>query len=379
MPNQTQNTNYNQTGSHSQYSSRNNGVLQSRQMDSVFPVQVNINDSQPYQTPQPALNKTLPFTNHLSDKSTSPTITNNLTHTIPGLNVSSQDVYRPTSTVYPQYRAVPNTPQNPNDSTTISNTNVYIPEPTQPNLTVNHLTHQSNQNNSSNNNYTSFLDNSFSRGGSSTTVDSNAVTKSIIDGVDRANTAPHLVTQNHLPSKTVQHTQSTPPKIEYVNPNNIKIPHRPESYADLKTQALENEKQPPTVSTEVYQKHYDQLQKQNTKLEIDTHEILKLVLYVIPVIAVFIIIFKAPNSEEVLWHARQSVIAQVFWLLVLYILNGTGAPLIAGNGFTLATLWNIICITNLVYAGAQAYLGKKHKIPLVYDIASGFIDQNKEA
>jgi uncharacterized membrane protein len=381
MPNQTQNVNDNQANY--RYSSSNNNVVQSRQIGVSSPGQVNINNSQPHQMPQPAPNNSLPIHSYLSNQSTNFTATSNQTHPIPGQNISSPSVYRPASTTSPQYTAVSNTRQQPHNSTiNTSNTNASIAPSIQPNPTVNHLVNHTNQNN---NNYARYFDNVSNRAGSSTNTNSHIAANPISDNVAQANTTQHIGTQNpsslNLQSSVqntlnTQNTQSTLPKIEYINPNNIKIPHRPESYADLKTQAIENDKPLPTQATEVYKEQYNKLQKQNTKLEIDTHEIIKLVLYVLPVIAVFIIIFKAPNAEEVLWHARQSVIAQIFWLLVLYILNSTGAPLIAGNGFTLATLWNVICITNLVYAGAQAYLGNKHKIPLVYDIASSFIEQD---
>lgn len=163
------------------------------------------------------------------------------------------------------------------------------------------------------------------------------------------------------------------PLHTYSSPSSIQIPQKPKDYFDLKNQVIQAQKPLPEAAN-IYPDQYDKLETTNTKIEINTHEILKLCIYVIPAFPIFILLLKFTNDDEVLWHTRQSTLAQTLWLIVLYILNSMNAPLISGSGFTIATLWNFICIGFLIYAGAQAYMGKKYRIPLVSEIGTGFID-----
>ena len=172
----------------------------------------------------------------------------------------------------------------------------------------------------------------------------------------------------------VQNQNVNPTKPQYINPSNFKPLEKPQNLEDLKKQALEANKALPG-DFNIYQDEYKKLEPVNTKIEINTHELLKLCIYVIPVFPIFVLLLKFSNDEEVLWHTRQSALTQTLWFVVLYALNSTGAPLVAGGGLTIATLWNLICIGFLIYAGSMAYMGKKYRIPIISEIGTNFIDK----
>lgn len=119
---------------------------------------------------------------------------------------------------------------------------------------------------------------------------------------------------------------------------------------------------------------YPHLENQSRNITINTYEILKLCIYIIPTLPVFLLLLRSVKDKEVMWHARQSLIGQLIWLVVLFVLNAFNAPLISGNGITLATLWNILLIGTLIYAGSQAYLGRRWAIPVIHEIGITYIE-----
>lgn len=177
--------------------------------------------------------------------------------------------------------------------------------------------------------------------------------------------------------------QSSNPQIsrnDFINPSNIqqKIqqPVKPQNVQELKQVAFNANKLQPVNQMQV---GYDSLEKQSRVVQINTYDVLKLCIYIVPGVQVFLLLLKSIKDETVMWHARQSLIAQVLWLMVLTIFNLINFPLISGGGFSLATIWNILMIGLLIYAGAMAYAGKIWRIPVIAEIGTVFIDGKSEA
>lgn len=128
---------------------------------------------------------------------------------------------------------------------------------------------------------------------------------------------------------------------------------------------------------EIYSQQYNKLinNQHDEKIEIDKYSLIALCTYIIPALAIFILIFNFnSNKINMQRHARQAVILQIIWLVVLYIINSTNLPILTGNGFSIAAIWNLLYIIISIRAGSSAYLGNFYKIPLIYDIASNFIE-----
>lgn len=183
-----------------------------------------------------------------------------------------------------------------------------------------------------------------------------------------------------IPS-TAQNNIRTPQpnsRNEYLNPSNIqqKIqqPAKPQNVAELKQVAYQANKLPQNEQMEI---GYSELEKQGRIVQINTYDVLKLCIYIIPGIQIFLLLLKSIKDETVMWHARQSLIAQVIWLTVLTVFNLINFPLISGSGFSLATIWNILMIGVLIYAGSMAYAGKQFRIPIIAEIGTVFIDGRK--
>jgi uncharacterized membrane protein len=106
------------------------------------------------------------------------------------------------------------------------------------------------------------------------------------------------------------------------------------------------------------------------------NEVLKLVVYVVPVLAIFILLLKSIDDEDVLWHVRQSLLTQGVWFGVLIALNLVfgNAPIISTYGIS---LWNLIMFVSLILAGVQAYSHEKFHIPVIYEIGKSFIENEK--
>lgn len=176
------------------------------------------------------------------------------------------------------------------------------------------------------------------------------------------------------------------------NPNNITFSdqqNQADNQVRVKFSNTNNHDYQNTNFQDLLSNHYNQyLNKINQedktnhedKIEININSIIGLCTYVIPALAFLIIIFNyQSNKVDIQKHARQAIILQTLWLVVLYILNSTKMPLVAGNGITLATLWNIIYIIFSIRAGYSAYLGNFYKIPVLFDIASNFIEKKSNS
>ncbi len=201
----------------------------------------------------------------------------------------------------------------------------------------------------------------------------------------QSNQIPQQTTNRTLPVMSNPSIQSSPPlqsqapksleRPKYINPTNFQqsqLP-KPQNLNELRTLANNTNmlKEPESFNVN----YPEQLINQNQVIQINTYDILKLCIYIIPGISILLILFKLIRDELVMWHARQSVLTHVIWLLVILILNNViNLPLISGGGFSLSTIWNILLIGILIYAGAQAYIGKKWTIPVIYDLGLNFIE-----
>lgn len=170
------------------------------------------------------------------------------------------------------------------------------------------------------------------------------------------------------------------------NPNNITFSdqqNQVDNQVGVKFSNTNNHDYQNTNFQDLLSNHYNQcLNKinQEDKIEININSVIGLCTYIIPALAFLIIIFNyQTNKVDIQKHARQALILQTLWLVVLYILNSTKMPLVAGNGITLATLWTIIYIIFSIRAGYSAYFGNFYKIPLIFDIASNFIEKKSNS
>lgn len=166
-------------------------------------------------------------------------------------------------------------------------------------------------------------------------------------------------------------TRNPQTREQYLTPGNINQQPAP------KPQRLSEVKQIATqanLNNPNFKPDYNHLEQGSRVIQVNTYDILKLCIYIIPGLSLVILILRSIKDEEVMWHARQSLVAQGIWLFILTILNLINFPLISGNGFSLALIWNILLIGALIWAGAQAYMGKRWRIPLISEIGTVFID-----
>ncbi len=110
------------------------------------------------------------------------------------------------------------------------------------------------------------------------------------------------------------------------------------------------------------------------KVEINSHELLKLIIYVVPVVAAFVLLFKSVDDEEVLWHTRNSIVFQALWFTVWLVLKLIDAWIL--SDYILGII-NVVCYVTLIYAGIQAYLHKRYHIPVSYEIGKSYIEGQK--
>jgi uncharacterized membrane protein len=186
---------------------------------------------------------------------------------------------------------------------------------------------------------------------------------------------PVSVQTPRVPVQQPQNPQAqTNSQIRYLNPNNIQQAIPPKTIQDLKQQAVNANQQLPAQPTQIPTQHYDKMLPQTHEVKINTFDVLKLCEYIIPGLSIFLLLFKSIKDEVVMWHARQSLVAQAIWLTAYFIFENINFPLISGSGITLANIWNLAAIGVLIYAGAQAYIGKQYRIPIISDIGTVFID-----
>lgn len=98
----------------------------------------------------------------------------------------------------------------------------------------------------------------------------------------------------------------------------------------------------------------------------DTYKVLNLCLYVVPLVAYVVLISRSIKDEDVMWHAKQSAIAQVFWYGILIGLSILNLPRLGFIEFV--PFWNLIAYSALIVAGWNAYNGIRWPIPLVFEI-----------
>ena len=159
---------------------------------------------------------------------------------------------------------------------------------------------------------------------------------------------------------------------EFLNPNNFR------QVLDIpQDKALENQGSSPisALDAKSIEAQYKALQesaiKTNKKVK-NEYDLIKLVLYTVPVIAILFLIIKPINNYDVKWHTKQSLVAQGIWFLVMIILNVIHAYILSSLGLT---LWDILCYGLLIIAGISAYNGNRFHIPVVYEIGKSFIEE----
>jgi uncharacterized membrane protein len=199
------------------------------------------------------------------------------------------------------------------------------------------------------------------------------------------------VAQKHAPLVN-QSTQTTAPE-QYINPNNFQkvlgvqpnsAPQTPNINPNQSQIPPQNPNPPidaqdlrgavPQMPVNQFYKpvqNQPQPRVQNTNQPKSNNDIIKLVIYAVPIIAIFIHLLKSIDDEDVLWHSRQSLVGQGIWFAVLIILRFIDAPIISNYG---PMLVNIAAYGLLVFAGIKAYDHQRYNIPVVYDIGKNFID-----
>lgn len=189
---------------------------------------------------------------------------------------------------------------------------------------------------------------------------------------------PQVPQTNQNPVNVTQHpTQAQPSPQKFINPSNFQQPTptnsiKPQSTAEVKQMAMDA-----NILREGLKPNYDHLDQAGRTIQINTFEVLKLCIYLIPGLPIFLLVLRSIKDPEVMWHSRQSLVAQAIWLIVLTIMNLVNLPLVSGNGFSLALVWNIVLYGALIWAGVQAYLGKRWRIPVIAEIGTVFIDGQK--
>lgn len=172
------------------------------------------------------------------------------------------------------------------------------------------------------------------------------------------------------PQSQPSHPIRKPTSIQdqkYLNPNNFRPENRiePKTTQDLRSVARINDSVPI---------EYNHLHKNSKTIEVNTYDVLKLCLYIIPGLSIFILLLNSIKDKDVLWHSKQSLLTQCIWLFVLFVINLIPLPLIRGEGLTLATLWNLGLVGVLIFTGSKAYLGEKYRIPIISDIGARLLD-----
>lgn len=219
-------------------------------------------------------------------------------------------------------------------------------------------------------------------------------------GSDVSSRHQNLAKQNPQPSPSANDSQ-------YLNPNNFRqilgqneksqpaaqqAPLPPQPQQPVKTStppASPVSQQKATSEQDIHQEYLKQLKtasipamptqeildkkliNQKEANAVKGNETLKLVVYIIPIIGIFILVLRSVTNKEVMWHVRQSLVAQAIWFAVLIVLRLLDLPIISDVG---ATLWNAACYILLVIAGVQAYNNQRFNIPVAYDIAKDFIE-----
>lgn len=127
---------------------------------------------------------------------------------------------------------------------------------------------------------------------------------------------------------------------------------------------------------DLVQQYHSQRAKEivHTGPQAGKNEVLKLIIYLIPVLAIFFLVTKSIDDEDFMWHVRQSLVAQAVWFAIMIVLTIISLPIISTLGLT---LWKIAGYVLLIIAGGFAYSHQRYSIPIVYDIGKKFIEDEK--
>jgi uncharacterized membrane protein len=194
--------------------------------------------------------------------------------------------------------------------------------------------------------------------------------------------------QNQINQNTF--TQNPPPQPtfptqpQFLNPHNfekvlgkenvILPPQNPNTPLVVQPQGqiqTQQDESPPIKIESMPLTDYDALKKVSNIERRNSHDVLKLVIYAVPIIAIFFQLLKPVEENDVKYATKQSLVGQGLWFLVLIFLRILDAPIISDQG---AVIWNIVCYGALLIAGIQAYNGTNFKIPVAYDLGKGFIE-----
>lgn len=161
---------------------------------------------------------------------------------------------------------------------------------------------------------------------------------------------------------------------QYLNPNNFQnIPNQnPTPEQQLTPDQVK--RQVPQMPVEKEYKEALSKPAEVSALKQNKHEVIKLVVYVVPIIAIFVLMLRSIDDEDLMWHVRQSLAMQGIWFSVLIILNLIQAPILSTYGPRLVDIGAYIL---LLIGGINAYNGEKYRLPVIYEIAKSFIEGEK--
>ncbi|MFW5719545.1 MAG: hypothetical protein ACOCXT_00775 [Candidatus Dojkabacteria bacterium] len=179
--------------------------------------------------------------------------------------------------------------------------------------------------------------------------------------------------QNAAPQQTTPPPPNVPP--EKLNPLQFQNqPVEDQSQKQVDSDQLQEIKE--HVGQASLDKEYVSIQQKSQQgiSPGDGQAMTKLVIYVIPIVALILQLLQTYKSDRnVSWHIKQSLVAQGVWLGTLFFIRLLDLPTISELG---ATIWNIACYILLILAGAQAYNNSRYEIPLVYNIGKTFIEDS---
>ncbi len=110
----------------------------------------------------------------------------------------------------------------------------------------------------------------------------------------------------------------------------------------------------------------------NTQIVLNRNEVLKLIIYVIPFIAILFQLVKPIDDKDFKWHIKQSLVAQGVWFFVMIVLNLLDIYILSTVGLT---LWKLLGYITILITGALAYNGQRMHIPIAYDLGKNFIEE----
>jgi len=182
---------------------------------------------------------------------------------------------------------------------------------------------------------------------------------------------PTFTNNPYVADKHLDIVQSNPQvpqqRPQYINPHNFQNSNQTGSVSRNQVTPQEVKAAIPTMPLN----EYENLKDIKTTTPDDKHAVIKLVMYIVPIIGVFALVLRSFTNKDVLWHIRQSLVIQLLWFSVMIFLSILNAPIISG---IILTLWKLFGYGVLLLAGIQAYNGGKYEVPVVYDIGKNFIE-----